>query len=69
MKRLDDVAVAKAEAAKVARTLIRLRHSLGADREIRATVPDILDDIDAAASNGNSFTLDLPGLLGLGDGS
>ncbi len=69
MERLDDVAAAKADAKKIARTLIRLKHSLAADSELRKVVPEVTETIDKAVADGVAFHLNIPGLLGLTDGS
>jgi hypothetical protein len=42
----------RAKIAKAARTLIRLKHSLRADEEINAVLPDKLEEFDEALSRG-----------------
>jgi arginine/lysine/ornithine decarboxylase len=44
--------IEKAKVAKAARTLIRLKHSLAADEEINAVLPDTLDEFEAALAKG-----------------
>lgn len=39
--------------AKAARTLIRLKHSLAADEEINAVLPDTLAEFDEALARGD----------------
>jgi len=66
---MADVDATKTDAKKIARTLIRLKHSLAADAELRDVVPVVLEDIDKAVADRETFRLDVPGLLGLTDGS
>lgn len=42
----------RASLAKTARSLIRLRHSLAADEEINALLPDTLQEFDEAVARG-----------------
>jgi len=42
----------KFKVAKAARTIIRLKHSLAADEEINAILPDTLAEFDAALAKG-----------------
>ena len=42
----------KAKITKAARTLIRLKHSLAADEEINAVLPDTLAEFDEALAKG-----------------
>jgi hypothetical protein len=42
----------KAKIMKATRTLIRLKHSLAADEEINAVLPDTLEEFDAAHARG-----------------
>jgi hypothetical protein len=43
--------------AKATRTIIRLKHSLQADEEINAVLPDTLDEFEAALAKGELQTL------------
>lgn len=51
---------------KSARTLIRLKHSLKADEEINAVLPDTLDEFEAALAKGElkGLTAKLDDVLG-----
>jgi hypothetical protein len=42
----------KFKVAKAARTIIRLKHSLAADEEINAVLPDTLDEFESALARG-----------------
>lgn len=42
---------------KSVRTIIRLKHSLAADEELNAILPDTLAEFDAAVSSGKLLTL------------
>ena len=42
---------------KAARTIIRLKHSLKADEEINAVLPDTLDAFETALAKGELLTL------------
>jgi arginine/lysine/ornithine decarboxylase len=44
--------VEKAKIAKATRTLIRLKHSLAADEELNAVLPDTLEEFDEALARG-----------------
>ena len=66
---MADVDAVKADAKKITRTLIRLKHSLAADAELREVVPEVTETIDKAVADGIAFQLNVPGLLGLTDGS
>ena len=66
---MADVDATKTDAKKIARTLIRLKHSLAADAELRDVVPVVTEAIDKAVADHEAFRLDVPGLLGLTDGS
>ena len=66
---MADVDDTKADAKKIARTLIRLKYSLAADAELREVVPAVTEGIDKAVADRETFRLDVPGLLGLTDGS
>ena len=42
----------RAKIAKATRTIVRLKHSLRADEEINAVLPDTLDEFEAALARG-----------------
>lgn len=65
MKRKDDRELAIHEAKKLARSAIRLKYSILAERELNETLPRIEDEIDQAFANGDSFSLDIPTLYQL----
>lgn len=52
MRKKTTAEVQKAKITKATRTLIRLKHSLAADEEINAVLPDTLEEFDAAYANG-----------------
>lgn len=52
MKKKTDAELKKAQLQKTARTLIRLKHSLAADEEINAVLPDTLAEFDKALARG-----------------
>lgn len=52
MKKKTREEMKRANVAKTTRTLIRLKHSLAADEEINAVLPDTLDEFDAALASG-----------------
>lgn len=66
MKKKTTAEMEKAKISKSARTLIRLKHSLAADEEINAVLPDTLDEFDTAYANGElkKFRADLAATLG-----
>jgi len=47
MSKKTDVEMERMALAKIARTALRLKHSLAADREINDTLPDTLNEFDA----------------------
>lgn len=57
MRKKTPAEMEKFKAAKAARTLIRLKHSLRADEEINAVLPDTLDEFEAALANGELKSL------------
>lgn len=63
MKRKDDFVVDVQAAAKQMRTLIRLKHSLAADREINDKVPLLVEAITTAAVTGKPYKLDTSKLI------
>lgn len=62
MQKKTDIEMERERIIKVNRALIRLKHSLKADEEINATLPDTLLEFDAALQQGELKTLDA-GLL------
>lgn len=68
MHRKTPAELEKARIQKVARTLIRLKHSLAADEELNQVLPDTLADFDEALARGELKELkaDLAILLGAG---
>lgn len=53
MKRKTDEELRRAAVAKTTRTLVRLKHSLAADEELNAILPDTLEEFDAALAAGD----------------
>lgn len=52
MKKKTQAELKKAQLTKAARTIIRLKHSLAADEEINAVLPDTLEEFDDALARG-----------------
>lgn len=52
MRKKTDEEMARSKVTKTARTIIRLKHSLAADEEINAVLPDTLAEFDAAIARG-----------------
>ena len=52
----DNVEVDLAAVVKTARTHIRLKHSLAADREINEVLPEIEKDFYSAVQRGKKYT-------------
>lgn len=52
MQKKTPAELEKAKITKATRTLIRLKHSLAADEEINAVLPDTLDEFDKALARG-----------------
>lgn len=69
MRKKTTAEMEKSKLTKAARSLIRLKHSLAADEEINAVLPDTLEEFDAALSRGELKELksSLSDVLG-GDG-
>lgn len=65
MRRKSKAELERAKIAKVARTLIRLKHSLAADEEINDVLPDRLEEFDQGVLGGEVKRLktDIGGLL------
>jgi hypothetical protein len=53
----------KVSLLKLARAVIRLRHSIAADEEIRRVLPELERRIDLAMQTGNAFSVDAAELL------
>lgn len=47
----------KSRIVKATRMIVRLKHSLAADEEINAILPDTLDEFEAALARGELLTL------------
>lgn len=63
MKRKSTVDMEIAVALKAVRTVIRLKHSEAADREINDVLPDVEAQMRDAAAAGQPYKLDLAELL------
>lgn len=57
------------EAKKFARTIIRTKHSILADRELNEVLPALEDTVFRAISEGRSWRLDVEKLLALPESS
>lgn len=57
MRKKTPAEMERAKITKAARTIIRLKHSLAADEEINAVLPDTLDEFEEALSRGELKTL------------
>jgi DNA polymerase/3'-5' exonuclease PolX len=53
MRKKSEIEMERQKTAKIARSLIRLKHSLAADEEINAVLPDTLNEFDAALQSGS----------------
>lgn len=63
MRKRTEAEMERAKLIKAGRTIIRLKHSLAADKEINDLLPDTVAEFDQALANGQ-----LKGLAaGLGD--
>lgn len=56
MRKKTPAEMRRAATAKTTRTLIRLKHSLAADEEINAVLPDTLDELEDALQRGEVKT-------------
>ncbi len=63
MKTKDPVELAIANALKSARMAIRLKHTLNADAEINATLPELEAAMYAQAVEGKPFSVDIAKLF------
>lgn len=52
MRKKTPAELEKSKIAKATRTLVRLKHSLAADEEINAVLPDTLSEYDQALARG-----------------
>lgn len=52
MRKKSPAEMEKAKLTKTARSLIRLKHSLAADEELNAVLPDTLAEFDEALARG-----------------
>jgi hypothetical protein len=57
MRRKTDREMTIHEARKVARTALRLKYSILAEREMNEVLPDIVETIDGAYAAGREFRL------------
>jgi hypothetical protein len=57
MYKKSDIEMERARLVKISRSLIRLKHSLLADREINDVLPDTLIEFDAALQRGTLKSL------------
>jgi hypothetical protein len=66
LRKKTQAEVERAKVTKTVRTLVRLKHSLKADEEINAVLPDTLDEFEAALANGDlkGLTASLDDALG-----
>lgn len=68
MRKKTPAELEKARVTKVARTIIRLKHSLAADIEINDVLPDTLAEFDDALARGELKQLKADLSIVLGDG-
>lgn len=59
MYRKSDAEMERFIIAKATRTIVRLKHSLAADREINDVLPARLEEFDAAVQRGELLTMPL----------
>ncbi len=57
MKKRDSFEQFRADALKVARAAIRLKHSIAADNELNERLPDLEDRLTLAYQRGEGFEL------------
>ena len=62
-RRRDAIEQEKHKAKKVARSMIRLQHSLMADDVLNQMIPGIDDAVDLALSEGRAWQPDVAGLI------
>lgn len=63
MSKKDDIELARAERAKIIRSLTRLKYSLLADREINQTLSESMADFDKSLQSGQLKQLNLGEIL------
>lgn len=63
MMKKDEIELARAERAKIIRSLTRLKYSLLADREINATLTASMFEFDKSLQNGELKQLNLGEIL------
>ena len=68
MRQLTDQEVQLAQLLKAARSAIRLKHALAADRECYALLPEIEKEAKKALAAGQTYVLDTEALLSRGRG-
>ena len=59
MFKKSEAELERAAIVKATRTLLRLKHSLAADREINEVLPARLDEFDSAVQRGELLTMPL----------
>lgn len=64
MRKYNEHEMERRRVTKIMRTVIRLKHSLAADEELNARLPDTLDEFDAALARGELKQLDLTAAVG-----
>jgi hypothetical protein len=71
MRKKSNSEMRRQSIAKATRTLIRLKHSLAADEEINATLPETLDEFDEALARRElkGLVVDVSDALGGGNAS
>jgi len=52
MRKRSEAEMERAKIIKAGRTLIRLKHSLAADKEINDLLPDVVSEFNTALANG-----------------
>ena len=52
MYKKSDIEMERLRVVKVARSLVRLKHSLDADKELNDRLPDLVKDFDTAIQQG-----------------
>ena len=63
MQARSEVEIERAKLAKVARAMIRLKHSAAADAEISRKLPELLKRFDVALTTGAAFELSAADIL------
>jgi len=59
MTRKDKVDLERTTVTKTVRTAIRLKHSIAADEEINAALPQVLEQFERAVAEGRPFQLEV----------